>query len=266
MYFNRDDKNTLIIFAIIFTVALIAVIAILNLVWQVVGKSVGQFFNDFGYAVQASTLDYNFAIPARQNAQLNPQPIQAQPTPSVKPADNGDKVVNLNYNFPVPQSTQEIPGEGLDDPVLEDIKKIYYQNISMPEISGINIFIPKIGIESPVNGGKNFQSLLEKGFWIYPGSGGLGRGELVMLCQKSYFGANDPRSCWNINNLVIGDEIILRKDNHEFKYRITNIGTFSKTYQFLYLPISQDQDTIKIVTSDKNNSDKRSVILGLREN
>lgn len=266
MYFNRDDKNILIIFVIIFTVALIAIIAILNLVWQVVGKSVGEFFNNFGYAVQASTLDYNFAIPVKKDVQPNPQPIQTQPTPSVKPAANGDKVVNLNYNFPVPQDSQKIPGEGLDDPILEDIKKIYYQNINMQEISRINIFIPKIGIESPVNGGRNFQSLLEKGFWIYPGSGELGRGELVMLCQRSYFGANDPRSCWNINNLAVGDEITLRKNNHEFKYRITIIGTFSKTYQFLYLPISQDQDTIKIVTSDKNNSDKRTVILGVKEN
>lgn len=173
-----------------------------------------------------------------------------------------------NYNFGVPEyESSEIDVAAIQsfpDAIIEDATLAGYgQGDGVTQVN-LQIRIPKIGVNSPVVQGLGADDLLEQGFWVHPGSFELGEGEVTMLCHRRFFGPYDPRSCWFLDSMSKGDEILLDLYDLTLEYRVVGVNVFNGDDPLIYT-FSPDRDYIKLVTcTPLYSNEQRLVVLAER--
>jgi LPXTG-site transpeptidase (sortase) family protein len=314
MTVNREDQNTFLMIFVILVVCLIALVAILSTVWQIIRVPVEDFFEGISYQTKLNQpKDYNFTIPQAQANNTTPEntqstdnsgtqdetpgsssntpeatdipekqeastqtpqtnePIPAEPQneePEVQPIPTINVAkLTLNYNFAIPAARENPITKsefiGFSDAILDDALLAEFGNsggdneIAQPDL---RIRIPKISIDSPVYQGLGADHLLKLGFWIYPGSYGLGEGEVVMLCHRRYWGPYHPHSCWFLDKVAVGDEIFMNYNGQDLTYRIAGVNVFDAQDPLIYT-ISEKGDYIKIVTCTPLYSNKQRLVV-----
>jgi len=279
---KEEDRNTILIVIIILVVCVISLIAIFNLVWQIIGEPVTKVYNSISYTFYIQNLNYNFHVPqidaiqieenANNQSTSNTQTDENNTNNSEEKKNTDDinqkELPDYNFNFEVPSSpnvSDDNELQSFPDAILNDAKLADFVGEETTQ-TNLQIIIPKIEVNSLVLQGKDSTKLLQQGFWIYPSSKALGEGEVLLLCQRRYFGKYDPRSCWFLDKLLRGDEIIVNIENYQLTYRVTGVNTFIENDPLIYA-ISEADDYIKIITSAPlSGNTHRLVVLAERVN
>lgn len=291
---SKEQQNTTIMIATILIVSLITFIAIFNIIWGIVAQPINDAVGSISYFLRTQNIDYNFEIPQGDNPVIkneesttnetpqNQTPIAQEPSTSTDSNSNEqpqetnqdneikpEELKAVDYNFAIPAintNNATINFESYPDAILTDAMLAGYGSGSDTPQVNLQIVIPKIGVNSPVMQGLGADDLLERGFWIYPGSYTLGKGEVVMLCHRRYFGPYDPRSCWFLDKVAKGDEIVMKYADVSLRYEIVGVNVFEANDPLIY-SISDSDDYIKIVTCTPLYSNThRLVVLAKRAN
>jgi len=296
---NKEQQSTFIMIATILIVSIITFIAIFNIIWGIVAEPLNSAISSISYFVRTQNGDYNFNIPASSNNQNSEiliiednQPIgtvveniveEQQSSPiinninadntNLSTADdsNSDTIaladIEINYDFVIPRintNNAAVNFQSFSDAILTDAVLAGYGSGSDTPQVNLQIIIPKIGINSAVLQGLGADDLLERGFWSYPGSNELGKGEVVMLCHRRFFGPYDPRSCWFLDKMTKGDEIIMKYAGNDLRYEVVGVNVFDAEDPLIY-SISDSEDYIKLVTCTPLYSNiQRLVVLAKR--
>jgi LPXTG-site transpeptidase (sortase) family protein len=288
MFSNKEDRTTAIILITVIIVCVISLIAVSTIIWSIIKSPLKQITGDFGREIKLQTLDYNFKL-----ADYTDQDEKAEEKPAEEPkkeekkkdekkeeqpakeekAEQEEPKREYDYNFTIPAkpatailSPIEIANlQGFPDAILDDATLASSTNWQSTPQTNLRIRIPKIGIDGPVLQGQDAANLLNQGFWIYPGSYTLGKGEVVMLCHRRHFGPYDPRSCWFLDHVGINDEIFMDFNGNTLKYRVVGVNMFEANDPLIY-SISPSDDYIKVVTCGPLYSNThRLAVLAKRE-
>ncbi len=179
----------------------------------------------------------------------------------------------INYDFQLNKNLTSTQVEGL--PTGSDIKSAVYsagseqggsQNDSLPaeKKSPLQLIIPKLNISAPVILGVDGEAAIHKGAWLYPSSYEQ-EGEKILLGHRRYWGIDDPRSFWNLDQLVAGDTIeYVNQEGVVTKYAVKSVAIRNEG-DFSVLKSSKE-DLIKVIscsTADGSagSSEKRIVVI-----
>ncbi|RMD76905.1 sortase [Candidatus Dojkabacteria bacterium] len=288
----KEERSTMVILVGIVLVCAVMLLALVKNILDTVGPALNEVLSKTTYLFKVSSTDYNFDVDAdvsgdsmsnndalqdASKAKADNTPKQDKPPAKSDENKDGEKSnqstglvasssSDLNYNFVIPEIRKvEYDKKYFPDAILDDAKLLALANPSKAiNVSDISISIPKARISSPAYQGYNSEELLNKGFWISPTSHTLGKGEVVMLCHRRHFGPYDPRSCWYLDSVKKGDDVFVRVDGVELKYKVVGTNIFSAEDPLIY-SISPNEDLIKIVTCHPLYSNaQRFVVLAKR--
>ncbi len=255
MNFSKEDQNTFLLVAAILVVCIVTVIIIFNLIWGIIAQPINDGINSVGnfFRIQ-QPVDYNFQVPA----------VSAIETPQANQNQNDSEQTNaIKYEMPY-KNAQVLGSTSVNiskEPILKEALASRIQTGNNLTQIKFRVEIPSIGLDSPAMHGSDAQFILQNGFFIYPGSNLINKGEIILLCYRSQFKSTDPRSCWYLNKLSINDEIILDNSNGSTStYKIIGTNTFNFSSDFIY-KINNDENYLQIVTNDGKN---RIVILAVK--
>lgn len=228
----NDDSKTLKILVILFLVSLV---------------SIGLYFI-FGYIgignIKLSSIDINGSLLGL----------------------SGEKEIDRGYNFVVPNAKGSFDNdefqisndndrdvEFVRDDILTDEQRNFAAKQGVPDGQFGQIIIPQIGIYSNILAGGDGDTLMDQGFWVYPSSNTPETGELILLCHRRYFGQYDQRSCWNVNQLEVGELIQINdKNGNPIRYSVKSVTVKSAEDTNIYE--TSDSSVLKIVSCSLDNS------------
>lgn len=255
---KKEDRNTAIIIIVVLVVCTVSLVAIGSSLWNIISPGVNAALNFIGINIRLATVDYNFSIAT--NSQVTTTSSESTSssssasTTSESTSSSAPSVVpaSYSYNFPVPTAAAVGTGSsavaGLRDAILTDAQLAGYGSTNETPQTELIVEIPKIQVVSPVFQGLGGDDLLDRGFWVYPTSKALGKGEIILLCHRRYFGPYDPRSCWNLDKVSAGDEIFVRGSlNTTLKYKVIATNVFEANDPLIYTTSDTD-NYLKIVT------------------
>jgi LPXTG-site transpeptidase (sortase) family protein len=277
---KNESRNTFLTIGIILLICIVAIFAILNIVWDLVQPITQSISSKFSEEIQVrfNHPDYNFPVPEIKNEgnTMSYREILAVLESSVeaKDIDLKNKTEagknSVDYNFLIPNlsvnnfaKVTKNNDENIDlvDPVWNDIIKITkdLEDVYDDQVS-MYIHIPKLEIELPVVKESGDMSLLDEAFFWHPYSYELGEGEVVLLCyNKTRLFASS--SCHKMNLLSNGDEIVVDVLEKQIYYSVVGINVFDIDDSILY-SANKDIDYLKIISSDPRSPiGKRIVIL-----
>ncbi len=178
---------------------------------------------------------------------------------------------DYNYNFAVSKADgygdyTSVETGVADLGLIEEVQEIQQEIESVNFGNLSEVQIPSIGVKSPILQGSNGDELLDHGWWLYPASYTDVEGEKILYCHRRYFGRFDPRTCWNLNQIIEGDEIYLFNSNGEkFVYKVISTSVVHQSVSNLMRPSTKNY--VKIITCGTANgapggNDYRVVVLG----
>lgn len=272
---KKDDRNTLLLVVFILIVCLVSLIAIFTLVWKIIANPVRETVNAVNEFLQGEPeYNYNFDVPKPKESGSKLQDSgkkeeekkqeEAKVEDKKEEEKTQDPVIVYDYNFPVPEkpANAEIDQALLSypDAIVTDAQLAGYgTGTDTPQIN-MQIIIPRINVNSPVWQGLGANDLLQKGFWVHPASSTLGKGEVIMLCHRRYFGPYDPRSCWFIDQMQKGDEIYLKYFDSSLRYEVVGVNVFEGDDPLIY-SINTTEDYIKLVTCTPLYSNTNRIVV-----
>jgi len=273
MALSREDQNTFLTIAVILIVCVISILAVFNIIWEIVQPPISTILNTINQELLKNrSVDYNFPVPekaisedTKESLSFEPEFIEEEIEEEILP-NYIVKAKELNFNFLIPEKKDSFWEKELQffpDAILSDLKFATKEITSIGEGS-LKLIIPKIGIDSPIVQGSDAETLLKKGFWVYPGSYPLGKGEIVLLCHRRHWGPYHPSSCWYIDKLSQGDSIIVEYNFQPLMYTVVGTKIYEAEDPLIYT-IANDQDYIKISACHPLGSNKqRFVVLAKR--
>lgn len=263
MYTNKDDKNILIMVIVIFAVSIIALVAIGNIIWKIISPGVNLAITEVSNVIRINRLDYNFEIPIRRDVVVivTPEPDKSEPV-VLTAEQQAVADMPLNYSFFIPNKTEDfIPGSNnFFEEIYSDVN---IGPVRVTEESNKNfvINISKIKVNAPVYIAPESSLALKFGFWMHKSSYAYNQGELVFLCTRRFFDNTDPRSCYYLNLLEIGDKIGLEFNGEKSTYRITKLEYFKENFEQIYNNISTDKNILKLVTTGTVDTGKGRLVI-----
>lgn len=148
---------------------------------QVLGESVQmQEKLPFEHTSTGDRIDYNFKLPVGENPN-----VRAMTTDTEIPEDSESE------NPSAPRSNGGSP---------------VGSKPAVPALAANTLLIPKLNVNTKVIGGIDGEAAIHDGAWMYPSSYEA-EGEKILLGHRRYWGADDPRSFWNLDQLTDGDMI-----------------------------------------------------------
>lgn len=120
-------------------------------------------------------------------------------------------IETINSNFEIPTETSGVKAATTDkeDKSLVDKESpvVNNSNAVVVESMGVNtLVIPRLNVRTSVIEGIDGEKAIHEGAWLYPNSY-EGDGEKILLGHRRFWGADDPRSFWNLDQLKTGDTI-----------------------------------------------------------
>lgn len=248
----KENQNTFLIVAGILIVCTIALVAVFNIIWQIIGSPLINLVNRVSTDIRVrQPLNYNFQVPLIENSTNN-----QSPKPSTGPSYNFQVSLNKEYST-------ILAYQGVTDKTLEGIsfEPDLYKTIASEDIY---IEIPKLKINSRILQGINGEELLQQGFWAYPLSNIISKGEFAVFCHRRFWGPQSPNSCWYLDRLVKDDEIFIKNGWNTYKYKVVGVTTYEFNSN-LILELSSNKDFIRIITNAPISSNlERLVVLAER--
>lgn len=118
----------------------------------------------------------------------------------------------MNYNFKI--QVKDKKGDtisAIDKPVEGIVIKDQEKKSQDTGVQGVSIapnslVIPKLNVNTKVIEGIDGEAAIHEGAWLYPSSY-EDDGEKIFLGHRRFWGADDPRSFWNLDHLKDGDLI-----------------------------------------------------------
>src|SRR5260221_9996010 len=103
MYVNREDKNIFLMILGILVVSLVALIAIFNIVFQIIKPPLEKVAANISKVIKVNNLDYNFQVPPKRDTG---NILSIQPTPQPQPQPEPEPISGpvIDYNFQIPQN------------------------------------------------------------------------------------------------------------------------------------------------------------------
>lgn len=265
---RREQRETVFIIGVVIIVVTISLIAVLYFIWQLISPPLVAFVEQVQYGISVNQANYNFPFPGYNDSYpVSDSKVFKANNYAVLKAKR-DRIMaflqNPDYNFKYSnwQNTQSSPlltmiGEADDllTPEQSEIVKdatINYQN-------DLDLYISKIGLRAELIYGRE-EDLAERGLWVLPGSAPLGEGVTILLCQRRFLSPADPRSCWNLDDLEIGEGMLLEKNKQVVgNYQVTATYTTSTTD---ILPYSTEGNPmIRIITPHPIGDNQRRYIV-----
>ncbi|MDQ6985216.1 MAG: sortase [Candidatus Dojkabacteria bacterium] len=245
------DKSTILIILVVLVVCFVALGVIGSIVWGLVSGPVSEIASEISDATKTSNTEYNFKIPDIEAGIAMPGSNEAK-SENIYASYVRNATGEYDYNFLIPEDLSNyIDNDNvtLADDTLNDQFLLQYQASSNDGgVNSMNISIPKVGINSPIWQGLGAESLLEKGFWMYPVINDENTSEVILLCHRRHFGANDPRTCWYLDNVAIGDKIdVTNKNGQDLEYVVTQTKIYNAGDPEIYA-IEPGKDRIRIST------------------
>lgn len=117
--------------------------------------------------------------------------------------------INANFEIPTESSNVKAATTDLEDEnsAEEEIKSNSDSATVVVESMGVNtLVIPRLNVRTSVIEGIDGEKAIHEGAWLYPNSY-EGEGEKILLGHRRFWGADDPRSFWNLDQLKTGDTI-----------------------------------------------------------
>lgn len=268
MKLSKEDRTTLLMVSVVLVVSLVTIIVVASIIWGLIATPLNTFISNAQNFLKVQNVDYNFNVPqsnTNSGTENTNIPVEednsdnniAEESNTNNPEESNNDIavdtnndIEYNYNFSISKTNLNIVDDSFKDfpdAIVDDAILAGYGTGGSVISGNLNIQIPKIGINSPVLQGLGSSDLLQQGFWVHPGSYPLGTGEVVLLCHRRHFGPYDPRSCWFIDEVVVGDEIILNYNGTKLKYQVVGANVFEGEDPLIY-SISSSDDYIKIVT------------------
>lgn len=255
MAISKQDRNVGITVAIVLVVCIASLIAIGSTFIRLITPGVERIAELLGAGVRVSTVDYNFNVGAAPQTQV-PIPPQSSTTSS-SPNTLGP---NVPANPTNPENLEIRPPQvrELSQPQRQAIGKSanFLQLLNLAaapknlEVLG-HIYIPKLGLYSPILSGGDFSESLFAGFALHPNSLKPNLGEWGIICQRSYFAAFDQRSCLFLDELNAEDQILFVVANTVYTYEVAfTLNQEKSSLSANYSPIG---DTLRIITTDLEN-------------
>jgi LPXTG-site transpeptidase (sortase) family protein len=251
---TKEDQNTFIIIGAILIVCVIALIAIASGIWALIREPVNQVFSEIGiYLRSRQVFDYNFLLPTTVT-------VESSPAQEDNMSTDTQPVNDVDFNFNIPSNWLNANGLTFFSSAILTEEELLEGKV--PE--RLNIIIPKISIDTNLFQGTNSEELLERGFWISPKSSDLGRGEVLIYCNRIYFGPDDTRGCWHIDSLENNDEIRLSLNGFELRYNVVGKQIYSAD-DLNIENINPQEDLIRIVSTHPiETGEQRIIILAKR--
>lgn len=253
-----QSKETTLIIIIVFVVLVASLVGIGFLVTNIISESGGLFEEN-----NRSQIPSVFQSPG-DNSDSEEEQV---PDNNLEPQDFGsynftiaqsgayiDLTPNeaLDYNFNIsvfePSASELNVETGVKDEGLVSELMIREADREIVSFGNMNrIRIPVVGIDTPVLQGSDGDTLLNSGWWLHPASYTTTSGEKILYCHRRYFGRNDSRTCWNLDKLVDGHEIVTyNKNGDSYRYKVISKSIIAAE-NTVYVRPSQ-KDYIKIIT------------------
>lgn len=131
-------------------------------------------------------------------------------------------------------------------------------------LSPNNLIIPKLNVNTKVIEGIDGEAAIHEGAWLYPSSF-EGSGEKILLGHRRFWGADDPRSFWNLDHLVQGDRIYYSdSEGNKYTYEVKAVSV--RTAGDNTILKASEENIIKVIscsTADGSagSSEKRIVVI-----
>lgn len=261
MYTNKEDKNILIMVLVIFTVSIIALIAIGNIIWRIISPGVAIVVTEVSNFVKINRLDYNFEIPEKR------EPVAVEPvdksTLELTPEEQAVFNRNLDYDFEIPSYDESKIVLGVTN-FFEEIYTDYEfgpERITEDSNKNIVVSIPRLSINSPVYITSKDSVALKFGFWMHKSSYKINEGEMVFLCTRRFFDNTDPRSCYYMDYLAANDSISLEFNGETYNYKVDKVERFNQNFDQIYNNIGSDKNKLKIVTTGAVDSGRGRLVV-----
>lgn len=252
MALSKQDRNVGITVGLVLIVCVVSLIAIGSILIRLITPGLERIGNIIGAGVRVSTVDYNFPIPSGTSVVVPPaqnsatsQSITSQP-PAVAPNKlviESPKVRNLT------QAQHAAIGKRLG---LERFVSTSNNPQELLQIEA-HIYVPKLGLYTPILNTNNGQAALSYGGWLHPNSSLINQGEWGILCERSLFQPFAANSCLFLDELNIGDIILVIVASTAYQYKVvqplddaiklSNVNNYS--------PLGK---SLRIITNDLNHN------------
>jgi LPXTG-site transpeptidase (sortase) family protein len=183
-------------------------------------------------------LDYNFTVTSKPA----PKTYDAPKFAATAREYSSPSVAGINTT-PVPTGIKD---QIIPEQLKEELKKappVLPDTANSADVT--NIKIPSIGIDSPIVQGPDGDQALDNGMWLYPTS--YNKGEKILLCHRRYFGTTNPKTCWFMDRVKIGDKIEITDRNGKI-YNYTIVAQAVREGSDLSIYRTANDDLIKVVT------------------
>lgn len=251
MAISKQDRNVGITVAIVLVVCIASLIAIGSTFIRLIAPGVQRISEILGAGVRVTTVDYNFAVgPA-----ITSQPISsANSSSTTSSPSNSGLVINAPQVRPLTDLQKSAVGRNANLAV----RLLPASSQRTLEVLG-HIYIPKLGMYSPILTGSNYVEILTAGVALHPNSQIPNAAEWGVICERSYFAAFDPRSCLFLDELTTNDQIWLIIANTVYKYQITTVlsSVIEESEITNYSLIGK---SLRIITSDLNQQEAQILI------
>ncbi len=213
---------------------------------------------NFGAGTTSPFSQLDFSKVAQTARTVKSADAQAAATPTPAPT------VSTN---PTDMPGTPVVSEGIKDDILTPA--VVAQAATVPvepaalQAEEVNwIKIDSIGIDSPIVEGSDGDKALDQGMWLYPSS--YNKNEKILLCHRRYWGRKDPRTCWFIDRVKMGDLVrVSDGKGNEYDYRIVSQTVHDADDLSIYR--ASNDDVIKILTcTPLGSSAQRLVTIAVR--
>lgn len=258
MALSKQDRNVGITVGLVLIVCVVSLIAIGSILIRLITPGLERIGNIVGAGVRVSAVDYNFPIPSGApivvvpvETEVSSQSATSQPT-VVVPAKLEilpPKVRNLT------QAQHAAVGKKLG------LERLVSSSNNPQELLQIeaHIYIPKLGLYTPVLNTNNGQAALSYGSWLHPSSYLINQGEWGVLCERSLFQPFAANSCMFLDELTSGDVVLVIIASTAYQYKIIQPLAASTRLSEInsYSPLGK---SLRIITSDLNQNQVQILI------
>jgi len=242
MAISKQDRNVGITVALVLLVCIVSLIAIGSTLISLISPGITRIAELLGAGLRVTTVDYNFAVgPAILPPVSSTSSSATSSTATVDP----DKLI-INQPLVRPLSAAQQAAIGKSANLAE---RLLPKDSQTPLKVVGHIYVPKLGIYSPILAGSNYGEIMSAGMALHPNSITPNEGEWGIICERSYFAAFDPRSCLFLDELTAEDQVWLIIANTVYKYQIVDplADLVDQTEVENYSLLGK---TLRIITSD----------------
>lgn len=266
---KREDREVILIAGIIIIISSISLIAVLYFFWQLVGPPLGKLIDTVQYGLTVNQSNYNFAYPGlSQTTAIRSEYKGSKPNNYSRNMRRLKQVLAFlerpDYSFDYPDSENTLSSprvrlSGRTDELFSPSIRQEFNNRSTTYESGLKVVIGD-RITGDLIAGYDYAEIMKRGFWIVPGSLPVSEGGVIITCYRRYLLPLYPQSCWDIDLIKVGDEIIIYKgEDIRQKYVVSNIENANTTNSSIYS--ANTGNTLKIITSDPIGSQTQLIVI-----